>query len=130
MSSVSETPSMLTFRPLKDDKTRPKFRLEPCKCRICYFCKTKVTHGVTHKRISATSLRKTSRTQNCSGERVNLQFKGSAYCKLCYKLEKEADPKAKSTVIRSRCNTTRLGCETCNTPICKECWPKFEHDIY
>ena len=73
---------------------------------------------VLHHKDNSTTV-----TTGHTSYRVEL-LKGSQYCRQCYKVLKETDAgkglSAKEK--KKKCRASRLGCSTCDEPICEDCW--------
>jgi hypothetical protein len=92
------------------------------------FCLNGLTNGIAHKKRKVTTTfvqdDNTRNVQNgCTDKHVDLK-KGRGYCKMCYqklvngKTEKEALSKNEK---KKRCNTSMVGCPSCDKRICKNC---------
>jgi hypothetical protein len=54
------------------------------------------------------------------------------YCRLCYKKQPDLQPNGEPNNAESKraaCKQTYLGCTVCKEPICKWCWPSYDHGI-
>ena len=107
--------------------------LDPCDCNRCYFCINGLTNGIAHgislKRKVAKKNQK--KVVDCTEERVTCKkedgtpMKYPDYCRMCYR--KQAGSTLTKKQKSERCKDTKLGCEQCNEPICKDCWPTYDH---
>jgi hypothetical protein len=107
----------------------------PCDCNNCFFCLKGLTNGIAHKKPRQTKTLfiqcNNSRTvqKGCTDKQVDLK-RGCSYCRMCFRKSKGAvgaDGKKMSAAMRKRkpySNSARLGCPSCDEPICEKCWAK------
>jgi hypothetical protein len=103
----------------------------PCDCGACFFCLNGLTNGIIHKskRKIVTTFTQHDKTRTkqkgCTDQRINLGRHGS-YCKMCYrKLCASTDEKIKALNTKAKkkqCNSSKMGCPSCDEHICKGCW--------
>lgn len=99
----------------------------PCGCKRCYFCINKITNGIEHKNAPVVSYACGSQLNSegrCTTERVTLPKSRAGYCRLCYKSQPESSSRSGK---RKASNYSTKGCLSCNDPICKTCWVKYDH---
>lgn len=102
----------------------------PCDCGQCYFCRMHLTSGIAHRqnrpvRTYFHQHDNTRRVTNgCTDVRVDLG-RGSRYCRQCYMQQPEfndAGQRMTAAMKKAACTNSRLGCPSCDEPICQECW--------
>ena len=114
---------------MEDDETKPvhvrRQDCVPCGCNACFFCKRGLTHGVDHKKKGKRRSRSVARLE-CPTERDKIR-ESPRHCALCHKNQRALNPTSTAAEIKKPCNNARLGCPTCEVPVCAECWNAFEH---
>ncbi len=94
----------------------------PCDCTKCFFCLNDLTNGIFHKPEKKVVIHhsdgKKTKTTRCTDERVVIRDRGY-YCRMCYR--KKDDSLSKETK-RAACKQSKLGCPSCDEPVCKTCW--------
>ena len=122
------------------DGPRPTFMRQtawvPCNCQECYFCINGLTEGIMDKKkrkadkaavvYKCGKKRKMIKCPKIGGDRCDLNMKSVQYCRMCYRDRPSTETKNEK---RKACRLSKLGCPLCKVPICKSCWPTYEHNI-
>ena len=112
---------------VEDDSKKPSWirpNPVPCDCEECFFCINGLTKGIFHNRLSVVfsspgGTRKKRKIQ-CTSRRVQLDVSSGQYCRQCYR--NQSGTSLTNAQKRKNCKQSRLGCPSCNEPICKQCW--------
>ena len=100
--------------------------LHPCGCGRCFYCKHGHTAGIQSRRTVRTLPPKL--VQCRGGDRVSL-YEGSrrGRCAQCAVNLKKEHPDETAEWRKAKCGQSRFGCKECTVPICKSCWPTYDH---
>ncbi len=103
--------------------------LIPCDCKLCYFCLEKMTNGIHHKPKTQVVIHHSdgikTQTSSCTAERIKIRNRNSR-CSMCYRKQ---DTSLTSKEKKENCNTSRMGCPSCNEVVCDKCW-KEGYDMH
>jgi hypothetical protein len=107
----------------------------PCDCKLCYFCKNGHTTGIAHPKqkqyVVEYKCGKRLRKRGCSDIRVALR-KDTCYCRMCYRNHPGVDANGNEMDSRAKknaCKQSKMGCPSCEEPICKSCWDTYDHCV-
>jgi hypothetical protein len=107
----------------------------PCDCKRCYFCKNGLTGRIRNAKNEEYLVQykcgKRLRSRGCTENRVKIQA-DTDYCRMCFRKQpdlKEDGQRNTFTEKRAACKQSYLGCAVCLEPICKACWPAYDHGI-
>jgi hypothetical protein len=118
---------------------RPDWMLQkqfvPCNCRMCYFCRNghngRICNAMNQQYYVHYKCGKRVRRSGCSDERLQIMT-SSDYCCLCYRNHPGVDAEGTamtSKQIKKACKQSSMGCTIYKEPICKACWPAFDHGV-
>jgi hypothetical protein len=114
---------------VEDINTRPVYVRKqdwiPCGCMNCFFCKKGLTSGVNQMK-KRKSRRSRSGLSGCPIKRAHVT-PHPRRCVLCIKNHGALNPTLEFSQVELLCKQTRLGCTTCEVPVCAECWNSSEH---
>jgi hypothetical protein len=107
----------------------------PCDCKLCYFCKNGHTGGICSPRKKECMVQykcgKRVRQSGCSEIRMKI-LNYSDYCHMCYAKQPDVKPNGEPNTWeekKANCKRSTMGCVACEEPICKGCWPSYDHGI-
>jgi len=105
--------------------------LIPCDCGECFFCKTGMTNGITHKTVTIPPP-KHQVPEQCNATRKQVH-EYTGYCCVCMKEAKDQysgslSGKARKQELRRHCGKTRKGCTQCQALVCDNHWSSFTHN--
>jgi hypothetical protein len=118
----------------KPDWMRQK-DFEPCDCKMCYFCKNGHTGRICNAQKQNYYVHykcgKRVRRRGCSDERIRI-MQNSDYCRMCYRNHPGVDDQGTamtSKQISKAVKQSSMGRTICKQPICKACWPAYDHGV-
>ena len=109
----------------------------PCECQKYFFCSKGLTNGIAQKMPKKTKMvfinhhKSHTITKGCTMVWVNLDWVSQHY-RQCYRnLMKGADEQKRliSKEKRRLCNSSTLGCSSCDETICKTYW-EVGYDVH
>jgi hypothetical protein len=71
------------------------------------------------------------RQRGCSDVRVSIR-KDTDYCRMCYRNHPGVDGDGNQMDYNAKkrtCKQSKMGCPSCEEPICKKCWGNYDHCV-
>jgi len=97
----------------------------PCDCKICFFCKTGMTSGISH--TSSHPVQQQQQLQiACEGKCSNIR-KHVQECRVCCFITRSENPNEHWKDAKKKCRRSRKGCSRCQIIVCDEHWAAFSH---